>query len=287
MAECPICLADFDSDGEKIPFILECEHSLCKSCIKSMLKIRPANSSSKKKCPVCNLACMKKGINKFTKNFSLIEEISKRDLQNNSTKSINPAENHMMETEPGQSSVIDRGRRANTQIIQYMREWRVMLNRTTRIKEQAYQEYIQSISDIEKFVSHIHSTVDRAAADIKEQMLDEHKSTMANIYNYQNDETADLNITEALFTNKRSYLLPYLMLQKPLSEDAKIEMEEFIKDVAQRCIEENDVSTSTFSFSADGGEMIHSRIYGAVKESCKMRHKKVQLNNRIDNKAID
>ena len=81
---------------------------------------------------------MKKGINKFTKNFSLIEEISKRDLQNNSTKSINPAENHMMETEPGQSSVIDRGRRANTQIIQYMREWRVMLNRTTRIKEQAY-----------------------------------------------------------------------------------------------------------------------------------------------------
>ena len=193
----------------------------------------------------------------------------------------------MMETEPGQSSVIDRGRRANTQIIQYMREWRVMLNRTTRIKEQAYQEYIQSISDIEKFVSHIHSTVDRAAADIKEQMLDEHKSTMANIYNYQNDETADLNITEALFTNKRSYLLPYLMLQKPLSEDAKIEMEEFIKDVAQRCIEENDVSTSTFSFSADGGEMIHSRIYGAVKESCKMRHKKVQLNNRIDNKAID
>ena len=83
MAECPICMNEFESEGQSTPLILECGHSFCEGCIRGILRNFSDDDIQFQKCPVCSHPCVRNGVYEFKKNFSLLEEIENRKNQPN------------------------------------------------------------------------------------------------------------------------------------------------------------------------------------------------------------
>ena len=47
LLSCPVCFEDFEDNGEHVPKLLPCTHTLCEQCIQTIVK------ANKLECPQC------------------------------------------------------------------------------------------------------------------------------------------------------------------------------------------------------------------------------------------
>ena len=75
--ECPICSEDFSLEGEQVPRILSCSHSLCEK-IEAILRQNP-ESHDFLQCPECKMKYpAPTGANSFTQNKYVLSFVRKR-----------------------------------------------------------------------------------------------------------------------------------------------------------------------------------------------------------------
>lgn len=80
--ECSICLENFDREL-KLPILLECGHTFCKSCLDTTLLGHSF-------CPIDN-SPLSKHLSQYKPNYSLLEMIDKfKDLLSNQISNPNP-----------------------------------------------------------------------------------------------------------------------------------------------------------------------------------------------------
>lgn len=77
MTDCPICYDEFSTEGELIPLVLDCGHSVCQQCIMGILQNR-SRGQQDSKCPLCKHKLRNSSIADFKKNYSLLEAIEKK-----------------------------------------------------------------------------------------------------------------------------------------------------------------------------------------------------------------
>ena len=81
--ECPICNEDFSLEGEHIPRILPCTHSLCEKCIEGILRQNPEGHEILR-CPECKMKHRTpKGAKSFTQNKYVLSFVRKRPEKRN------------------------------------------------------------------------------------------------------------------------------------------------------------------------------------------------------------
>jgi hypothetical protein len=52
-AECPVCLEVYQTDGPHMPYVLNCAHTLCHSCIQTIKKTDNKTGAHSWRCPTC------------------------------------------------------------------------------------------------------------------------------------------------------------------------------------------------------------------------------------------
>ena len=69
MSSCPVCYTDYDN-GQIMPMVLDCGHTICVDCLKS---ISSSRDTSTKKCPMCQHKF--KNFEQYKKNYALMDQI--------------------------------------------------------------------------------------------------------------------------------------------------------------------------------------------------------------------
>ena len=72
---CSVCLEDYEEDGDHIPRLLPCTHTLCEACIKHLIK------DNKLECPECRKQHKaSNGEKSFSQNKYLLVQVLRRKM---------------------------------------------------------------------------------------------------------------------------------------------------------------------------------------------------------------
>ena len=78
LMECGICFEDFSLEGDHVPRILPCSHTLCEMCIRNILKRKPKDANLLE-CPMCKVKHpVSQGARSFPQNQFILPIIRKK-----------------------------------------------------------------------------------------------------------------------------------------------------------------------------------------------------------------
>ena len=72
LLSCQVCFHEFREDGEHIPRLLPCTHTLCESCIEQLIR------NDKLECPECRKVHEAKGVKSFPQNKYILTQIKRK-----------------------------------------------------------------------------------------------------------------------------------------------------------------------------------------------------------------
>ena len=88
---CQVCFYEFREDGEHIPRLLPCTHTLCESCIGQLIR------NDKLECPECRKMHEAEGIKSFPQNKYLLSQVKRKSPEYVITRAVELCEEHQFE----------------------------------------------------------------------------------------------------------------------------------------------------------------------------------------------
>ena len=88
---CQVCFHEFDEDGEHIPRLLPCSHTLCESCIKQLIQ------NSKLECPECRKIHDAEDVKTFPQNKYILTQLRRKSPEEGSPPKVELCEEHKSE----------------------------------------------------------------------------------------------------------------------------------------------------------------------------------------------
>ena len=79
LLSCQVCFHEFREDGEHIPRLLPCTHTLCESCIGQLIR------NDKLECPECRKVHEAKGVKSFRQNKYILTQVKRKSQDNGGT----------------------------------------------------------------------------------------------------------------------------------------------------------------------------------------------------------
>lgn len=317
MAECPICYAEFLGEGDLVPLILECGHSICQGCIDGILRNNRdgRRSQGQGKCPICNHRCMKDQISNFSKNFSLLDEIEKRKHITNEQESCrclkNPSfyckrckkylcnvctQNHVghpiviFEAE----SIATRARAER--MIEHLTQSSDKIEKNIDSIEKARLEAIENSKLCKKkltnFVHNAKKTIDRVAEIIEQDIQNGLSNSLRQIESAKEKLTVCLDTISFHRDNLIEASKPFIHDETIMNRNDRLTLDGLVEkseeDVPQvLAILPNQIDLEVVTFKIDGPDITHNRIYNAMADSCKVASKPIKFSLLSNKHNID
>ena len=91
LLSCQVCFHEFQEDGEHIPRLLPCTHTLCESCIRQLIR------NNKLECPECRKTHEAEGIKSFPQNKYLLSQVKRKSPEDVAMHKAKLCEEHQYE----------------------------------------------------------------------------------------------------------------------------------------------------------------------------------------------